>query len=210
MPVSGPIDPRKVPRNAPCPCGSGKKFKKCCLRMLEGVAPLVRDHAEKARRAQFEAPSSVSTLFKGKRVRALGSKILFREPTETFHEFLIALLRATFGKKWHDEEAGSAPARRHVVWDWIQEWRDLGARSRPADHPADQPHSAPPTGPAQAVLSLAEDLYRVQQQLGKLPKRLRERLRLRDQFQGARYEAAIAATFIRCGFKLAWSRRVLL
>ncbi|MDR0869671.1 MAG: SEC-C domain-containing protein [Planctomycetaceae bacterium] len=21
---------KKVPRNAPCPCGSGKKFKKCC------------------------------------------------------------------------------------------------------------------------------------------------------------------------------------
>jgi len=25
------INPRKVGRNEPCPCGSGKKFKKCCL-----------------------------------------------------------------------------------------------------------------------------------------------------------------------------------
>lgn len=24
--------PPKVGRNEPCPCGSGKKFKKCCLR----------------------------------------------------------------------------------------------------------------------------------------------------------------------------------
>ncbi len=95
----GPIDPRKVPRNTRCPCGSGKKFKKCCLRMLEDIAPLVRAQAEKARRAQFEVPPSISTMFKGKRVRALGSKTLFREPTETFHEFLIALLQATFGKK---------------------------------------------------------------------------------------------------------------
>ena len=23
--------PEKVGRNAPCPCGSGKKYKKCCL-----------------------------------------------------------------------------------------------------------------------------------------------------------------------------------
>ncbi|MDP6668218.1 MAG: SEC-C metal-binding domain-containing protein [Dehalococcoidia bacterium] len=23
---------RKVGRNAPCPCGSGKKYKKCCLK----------------------------------------------------------------------------------------------------------------------------------------------------------------------------------
>jgi len=25
-------DPARVGRNEPCPCGSGKKFKKCCLR----------------------------------------------------------------------------------------------------------------------------------------------------------------------------------
>lgn len=27
---SAPKAPRKIGRNAPCPCGSGKKFKKCC------------------------------------------------------------------------------------------------------------------------------------------------------------------------------------
>jgi uncharacterized protein YecA (UPF0149 family) len=28
----GKIDPfRKTGRNDPCPCGSGKKYKKCCL-----------------------------------------------------------------------------------------------------------------------------------------------------------------------------------
>ena len=25
-----PVQSEKVGRNAPCPCGSGKKFKKCC------------------------------------------------------------------------------------------------------------------------------------------------------------------------------------
>lgn len=29
--TSGPKTSRKTGRNAPCPCGSGKKFKKCCL-----------------------------------------------------------------------------------------------------------------------------------------------------------------------------------
>ncbi|EMF0406572.1 SEC-C domain-containing protein [Enterococcus durans] len=24
--------PEKVGRNSPCPCGSGKKYKKCCLK----------------------------------------------------------------------------------------------------------------------------------------------------------------------------------
>ena len=27
----GAFKPRKIGRNAPCPCGSGKKFKKCCM-----------------------------------------------------------------------------------------------------------------------------------------------------------------------------------
>lgn len=31
--VKGPLVlPEKVGRNDPCPCGSGKKFKKCCGR----------------------------------------------------------------------------------------------------------------------------------------------------------------------------------
>ena len=40
---------KKVGRNEPCPCGSGKKYKKCCLRKspragtLENVAPSTWD-----------------------------------------------------------------------------------------------------------------------------------------------------------------------
>lgn len=30
---------RKAGRNDPCPCGSGKKFKKCCLVFIEGLPP---------------------------------------------------------------------------------------------------------------------------------------------------------------------------
>ncbi len=34
---------RKTGRNQPCPCGSGKKYKKCCLRKHEKVRELLRD-----------------------------------------------------------------------------------------------------------------------------------------------------------------------
>jgi uncharacterized protein YecA (UPF0149 family) len=30
--------PNKISRNAPCPCGSGKKYKKCCLAKDEAAA----------------------------------------------------------------------------------------------------------------------------------------------------------------------------
>jgi len=32
-----PVTPRnKIARNKPCPCGSGKKYKKCCLNKYKG------------------------------------------------------------------------------------------------------------------------------------------------------------------------------
>jgi uncharacterized protein YecA (UPF0149 family) len=30
VPVTTPGFPRNAPRNAPCPCGSGAKYKRCC------------------------------------------------------------------------------------------------------------------------------------------------------------------------------------
>ncbi|WP_232627953.1 DUF1186 domain-containing protein [Methylobacterium sp. Leaf118] len=40
QPVTNPF--KEVGRNDPCPCGSGKKFKKCCLNASEAAAPPVR------------------------------------------------------------------------------------------------------------------------------------------------------------------------
>ena len=31
-PMPGPTNPSRIGRNDPCPCGSGKKFKTCCMR----------------------------------------------------------------------------------------------------------------------------------------------------------------------------------
>lgn len=30
----------RTPRNAPCPCGSGRKYKYCCGRPSEGLDPI--------------------------------------------------------------------------------------------------------------------------------------------------------------------------
>jgi hypothetical protein len=37
---------RKIGRNEPCPCGSGKKYKKCCLRKHEKIKDLLRGSVE--------------------------------------------------------------------------------------------------------------------------------------------------------------------
>ena len=39
LPSAGIIKAEKIGRNAPCPCGSGKKYKKCCLNKEEALRP---------------------------------------------------------------------------------------------------------------------------------------------------------------------------
>jgi len=51
--------PRKVGRNEPCPCGSGKKYKKCCLPKDEARA---RAAAAAARQAEEQAASAHASL----------------------------------------------------------------------------------------------------------------------------------------------------
>jgi hypothetical protein len=73
----------------------------------------------------------------------------------------------------------------------------------PRDHSPGQIFFAPLTGEVKELLVLADDLYRLQL-VRKLPRKLVHRLKSYDAFQGARYETAIAATFVRCGFEIEW------
>ncbi len=48
----------KIGRNEPCPCGSGKKYKKCCLRKHE-------EEARKSAAASIDASSDVKNNLSG-------------------------------------------------------------------------------------------------------------------------------------------------
>ena len=54
----------KVGRNDPCPCGSGKKFKRCCLERVEAEerAERLRAEAERAEAEFDEVDEFVETL----------------------------------------------------------------------------------------------------------------------------------------------------
>ncbi len=61
---------REVGRNDPCPCGSGKKFKKCCgspklsarnIQVVKnGPAPFLEKISELAQELPAQAPSSLA------------------------------------------------------------------------------------------------------------------------------------------------------
>src|SRR2546428_3369108 len=98
---------RKVGRNDPCPCGSGRKYKKChlVLEEMRSASP----SAPAATAAPVHGRQKIDALWKGKRVRAVGNRLYFRQPTETFHEFLMNVLRETLGKEWYMSEVAKAP-----------------------------------------------------------------------------------------------------
>ena len=47
----------KIARNAPCPCGSGKKYKKCCLKKDQ--------EAEREKQAELRVPYEPAVIYDG-------------------------------------------------------------------------------------------------------------------------------------------------
>jgi hypothetical protein len=130
MPLQ-PLGPKPPGRNDPCHCGSGKKYKRCCLdadqealRETEEVVaealPLLREKYARAqeceRRLREEYGVFVNYVspieWQGRKVWALGSMLyLDGPPSETFHDFLFRVLRGTFGEVWAKEQSELPEAR---------------------------------------------------------------------------------------------------
>jgi hypothetical protein len=203
---------QKIGRNAPCPCGRGIKFKKCCgtrdpvkissqeydqLIKDPRFAPIIN-----ARRDAHDHPRLTpvpSVMFQKMRVRFIGSRVYFRPPKETFHEFLIYVLQSTLGKEWHDVQRQLPFVERHQILKWFRSLTNFkkfmigNPRFRDGDHYGDLP-----TGDVFAVTALAYDLFYMLN-IGQLPDNLLNRLKNKNEFQGARYEIAIAAILVRAG-----------
>jgi hypothetical protein len=130
---------------------------------------------------------------------------MIRPATETFHEFLIEVpLKGTLGETWYKGEMAKAiEADRHIVVRWLKAFREQQRKHLPANHQPGQVFGAPTTGEITELLALAHDLYLLQK-VDRLPDSLVNRLRNHDGFQGARYEIAIAAAFVKCDFEIEW------
>src|SRR5258706_8686430 len=114
----------KIQRNAPCPCGSGKKYKKCCGRPMN-IKPAPLDFFETpAGRHVLEKgvemmnplppPRMVSRPqmqidFQGQKLRVVRNSIHRRPLGETWQDFQLNLLLWTLGKDWFDEQMLKPP-----------------------------------------------------------------------------------------------------
>src|SRR5215813_289417 len=143
-----------------------------------------------------------SRLVDGQRLWTVGSQTYLRPPTETFHGFLVFLVKSTVNERWYVSELERPESERHELARWLN---DVEVRvATLSENPAyAEVSDIPATGADLCVLTLGYDLLQVLNQTT-LAGELRKRLRTRDKFQGARYEIAVAATFVRAGLGLSF------
>lgn len=196
---------RKVGRNDPCPCGSGRKYKKCHLPLDEFRSALPAVPQAVAMGPVHGRPK-IDALWKGQRVRAVGHGLYFRPPHETFHEFIInIILKLALGKEWYMGEVAKAPDDQHELVQWFFALGEFTERRSTEEHRrGEHLWESDSTGMVQALVTLAYDVYQLQHARGGLPELLLNRLKNRREFQGARYEIAVAATFARMGWTIEW------
>jgi hypothetical protein len=201
-------------RNDPCPCGSGRKFKKCCLDLGSGLdvggLPWNPSHPvwqafqrqeedrESRRLAYGNVKDIISTEFKGQRVVAVGDQLFASSAFRTFPDFLFAYVKQVLGSGWGENELRKPLGERHPVMQWYDHFCHARAERKPGP---DGVYSMEPDGICAAYLYLAYDLY-VLRHHALLQEEVLRRLRRADQFRGARYELLVTAVFIRAGFDI--------
>lgn len=207
---------KKIGRNEKCPCGSNFKFKYCCgattpsqrrsplpafrpedvpPEVLQAVLEHQRREQERIRKYGHVRPP-VTIEHQGHQLVAVGSTVRFSKTWKTFHDFLGDYIKQVLGSDWGNKEIKKPFEDRHPVLQWyhyvcLQQQRTIKVPG--------QVYEIVATGPDMAYLSLAYDLYTLEHH-ALLRGVLVKRLRIKEQFQGARYETYVASAFVRAGF----------
>ncbi len=199
------IKMNKVGRNDPCPCGSGKKYKKCCIDMPDITEQELREVLEQIKKDAPPEPHLnlvKSLVHQGYRWRPVYSTLRYRPLTETFHEFILKRSFELFGEDWRQQEASLPQKEQHVFMRWVGSLFEWKKTSQTDSNKVDERvWAAAPSGEVKALLQFAYDIYCLEA-IDRLPDFLLERVKNKNEFQGARYEIACAAIMARAGFEI--------
>jgi len=207
---------QKIGRNEPCPCGSGKKYKKCHGIIIPKRASITPPSAEEVKRISEKMKAKeiqrsqqqglgqpiISTVFKGYRFVGVGNRFYYSKDWKTFHDFLGHYIRSVFGSAWGNSELKKSFNERHPVIQWYD--YVCKEQKRSIRQPGEVANAGM-TGAVFAFLTLAYNLYLIAHNIhlvhGEgLHARLVERLKNKESFYPAFYETMVAASFIKAGF----------
>jgi hypothetical protein len=220
---------QKVGRNDVCPCGTGKKYKKChgasSAPQIKPPAPRfsvreltantvppevvgkamahIREHErqqQERRRLYGHVRPEIAADFQGYKFVAIGNILLYM-PSDRCR-FLTDVLLAYVPQLFGKPWFDGEIAKPPNDRHPVMQWRIKGMNYMNAQSRLpDGSYGATPTGPLLAYLTLAYDLYVVAHN-ARLDSGVVERLKQMDQFQGARHELFAEATCLRAGFKI--------
>jgi len=168
------------------------------IEVIQALADHQRKEAERIRKYGHVRPT-IAIDHKDHKVVAVGNSIHWSKSWKTFHDFLINYLGTVLGKEWGQAELAKPFEERHPVVQWYHHLCEFQQTSLKEKGTVT---SAIMTGPVKAYLALAYDLYTLQHHVI-LRDSLVKRLKIKDQFQGARYEVYVCAACIRAGFDVA-------
>jgi hypothetical protein len=207
----------KTRRNEPCPCGSGKKFKKCCLNISGPNVPALsaparsradfaqeaqrqmRLHqaAENVRRQQQGHGKPIIALMdkaNGYRLVAVGNTIHWSKNWAIFPNFLLDLMKKTLGLEWGAREKDKG---KHRLFRWLAKFQEYSPHI-PGDRSV---RTIKMMGFMACWLHLAYALYLIAHH-DAIPKLLLKRLRNPATFLPAYYEAIVGAALAVAGMEI--------
>ena len=130
---------------------------------------------------------------------AVGEELHWGKNWRTFPDFLFHYVKKVLTPEWGAAEQAKSARDRHSLFAWLEKIREL--RERDTKAKKGEVVSSIMTGAVKAYLGLAYDLY-LSAHNAELPERLLKRLRNRDQFEGAVYEAFVIGCFAKAGFSI--------
>jgi len=121
-----------------------------------------------------------------------------KRPWNYVPDFLLAYIPLVLGKEWFETERAKPGDERHPLFQWRADAiRYMNVQPRQANGH----FAADPSGPLAAYMAFAFNLFAIDDN-SRLDEFLLERLRNKDQFQGARHEVFAEATCLRAGFSI--------
>jgi SEC-C motif len=199
----------KIPRNAQCTCGSGKKYKKCHGSFTNEENRQSINFSELLRRHDSDELIRIKQQGLGRPIGSwehsnykfvpTGNVVHWSKDWKNFTDFLLHYIKSLLGADWGNNEFSKPESARHPIIQWFKSFGHHSTLEKLPD--GTEVRSSAMTGSVCCYLGLAYSLYLMKHNV-ELQDRLIARLKDIRQFQGAYYELIVANCLIRAGFEL--------
>lgn len=197
----------KIGRNHPCPCGSGKKYKRCHGAVARAMPPRMVAQVDASRRAheakellraraEGHGRPVIALDAQGVRVVAVGSRVFQSRNWRFFTDFLLDYLKSVFGPGWAKRMNSGGQA--HGLLRWLDMMLEVQKRAVRGGSGVIESRGDPVVS---TVFRFAYALYLIAHH-DRMPPALLKRLRQPSEFLPAVTETFSVAAFALAGFKI--------